>query len=70
MSANVYLARGVGIGAGIGTAIGAATGASVRVLNESTDSEHLVNTVRASTDSIEASWLALYYAPEYRLLQR
>ncbi|HXG36742.1 MAG TPA: citramalate synthase [Dehalococcoidia bacterium] len=46
------------------------TGASVRVLIESTDGEHTWTTVGASTDIIEASWLALADSLEYWLLTR
>jgi 2-isopropylmalate synthase len=46
----------------------AGTGASVRVLIESTDGERTASTVGASTDIIEASWLALSDALEYWLL--
>lgn len=46
----------------------AGTGASVRVLIESSDSDRLASTVGASTDIIEASWLALNDALEYWLL--
>ncbi|MCH7698019.1 MAG: citramalate synthase [Chloroflexi bacterium] len=48
----------------------AGTGASVRVLIESTDGDHVASTVGASTDIIEASWLALNDALEYWLLER
>jgi 2-isopropylmalate synthase len=48
----------------------AGTGASVRVLIELTDGEQLWRTVGASTDIIEASWLALNDALEYWLLTR
>ena len=48
----------------------AGTGASVRVLIELTDGEQLWRTVGASTDIIEASWLALNDALEYWLLRR
>jgi 2-isopropylmalate synthase len=47
----------------------AGTGASVRVLIESTDGERTASTVGASTDIIEASWLALSDALEYWLLK-
>jgi 2-isopropylmalate synthase len=47
----------------------AGTGASVRVLIESTDGDQLWRTVGASTDVVEASWLALNDALEYRLLK-
>jgi 2-isopropylmalate synthase len=47
----------------------AGTGASVRVLIESTDGSHVCSTVGASTDIIEASWLALNDALEYWLLK-
>ncbi len=46
----------------------AGTGASVRVLIESTDGDALCSTVGASTDIVEASWLALNDALEYWLL--
>ena len=46
---------------------GTGTGATVRVLIESTDGEHIWNTVGSSTDIIEASWLALTDAFEYFL---
>lgn len=45
-----------------------ATGAPVRVLIESTDGYRYWTTVGASTDIIEASWLALADALEYALL--
>ncbi len=48
----------------------AGTGASVRVLIESTDGEHTWTTVGASTDIIEASWLALADSLEYWLAKR
>ncbi len=48
----------------------AATAASVRVLIESTDGERLWTTVGASTDIIEASWLALQDCLEYYLVKR
>jgi 2-isopropylmalate synthase len=48
----------------------AGTGACVRVLVESTDSEHTWTTVGASTDIIEASWLALTDSLEYWLARR
>ena len=48
----------------------AGTGASVRVLIELTDGDQLWRTVGASTDIIEASWLALNDALEYWLLRR
>ncbi len=47
----------------------AGTGASVRVLIESTHDEGTASTVGASTDIIEASWLALNDALEYWLLK-
>ena len=47
----------------------AGTGASVRVLIESSDGDRLASTVGASTDIIEASWLALNDALEYWLLK-
>ena len=43
--------------------------AMVRVLIESTDGENSWNTVGASTDIIEASWLALVDSIEYKLLR-
>ncbi len=43
--------------------------AMVRVLIESTDGEHGWTTVGASTDIIEASWLALVDSIEYKLLR-
>ena len=48
----------------------AGTNAAVRVLIESTDGQHIWPTVGASTDIIEASWLALSDALEYFLVQR
>ena len=48
---------------------GAGTGASVRVLIELTDGDHFWRTVGASTDIIEASWLALNDGLEYWLLK-
>ncbi len=49
----------------------AGTGAGVRVLVESTDGgDRLWRTVGASTDVIEASWLALNDALEYWLIKR
>ena len=47
----------------------AGAGASVRVLIESSDGDHFWRTVGASTDIIEASWLALNDALEYWLLK-
>jgi 2-isopropylmalate synthase len=47
----------------------AGTGASVRVLIESSDGDRLASTVGASTDIIEASWLALNDALEYWLIK-
>jgi 2-isopropylmalate synthase len=47
----------------------AGTGASVRVLIESSHDDELASTVGASTDIIEASWLALNDALEYWLLK-
>ncbi|HAN43823.1 MAG TPA: citramalate synthase [Ruminococcaceae bacterium] len=44
-----------------------ATGARVRVLIESTDGESTWTTVGASTDIIEASWIALVDSIEYKL---
>ena len=44
--------------------------AAVRVLVESTDGPHIWNTVGASTDVIEASWLALADSLEYFLVKR
>ena len=46
------------------------TDASVRVLIESSDGEHIWNTVGCSTDVIEASWMALSDAYEYYLLKQ
>ena len=46
---------------------GTGTGARVRVLIESSDGEHIWNTVGSSTDVIEASWIALSDAYEYFL---
>ena len=43
------------------------TDASVRVLIESSDGEHVWNSVGSSTDVIEASWIALSDAYEYFL---
>jgi 2-isopropylmalate synthase len=48
---------------------GAGTGASVRVIVEFSDSEHTWQTVGASTDIIEASWLALADGLEWWLLR-
>jgi 2-isopropylmalate synthase len=48
----------------------AGTSASVRVLIESTDGHHSWTTVGASTDVIEASWLALADSLEYFLVKR
>ena len=45
-----------------------ATGATVRVLIDSTDGERTWSTVGASTNIIEASWIALADAVEYFLL--
>ncbi len=42
----------------------------VRPLALSSDGDHLASTVGASTDIIEASWLALNDALEYWLLER
>jgi 2-isopropylmalate synthase len=47
----------------------AGTGAMVRVLIESSDGDRLASTVGASTDIIEASWLALNDALEYWMLR-
>jgi 2-isopropylmalate synthase len=47
----------------------AGTGASVRVLIESTHGEDIASTVGASTDIVEASWLALNDALEFWLLK-
>ena len=47
---------------------GAGADASVRVLIESSDGRNLWSTVGASTDIIEASWLALQDAYEYWIL--
>jgi 2-isopropylmalate synthase len=49
---------------------GAGTGASVRVLIECTDGEEFWRTVGASTDIIEASWLALADSLEWWLIHR
>jgi 2-isopropylmalate synthase len=46
------------------------TSAAVRVLIESTDGAHFWTTVGASTDIIEASWLALADSLEYFLVRR
>ncbi len=46
---------------------GAATAAYVRVLIESTDTEHHWTTVGVSTDIIDASWKALIDSIEYKL---
>ncbi len=46
-----------------------ATAASVRVLIESTDGERYWTTVGASTDIIEASWLALADALEFAIIK-
>ena len=48
----------------------AGTEAQVRVLIESTDGQRIWTTVGASSDVIEASWLALADAYEYYLLRR
>jgi 2-isopropylmalate synthase len=48
----------------------AGTSAAVRVLIESSDGEHFWTTVGASTDIIEASWLALADSLEYFLVKR
>ena len=48
----------------------AGTEAQTRVLIESTDGYHIWTTVGASSDVIEASWLALADAYEYYLLHR
>lgn len=47
----------------------AGTGASVRVLIDCSDSEHSWQTVGASTDIIEASWLALWDAYQWWMLR-
>lgn len=49
---------------------GYSTGAIVRVLIESTDGEHVWQTVGASTNIIEASWMALSDSVEYWLVRR
>jgi 2-isopropylmalate synthase len=49
---------------------GAGANAGVRVLVESSDGLHLWRTVGASTDVIEASWLALQDAYEFWVLHR
>ena len=48
----------------------AGTSAAVRVLIESSDGERIWTTVGASTDIIEASWLALADSLEYFLVKR
>jgi 2-isopropylmalate synthase len=48
----------------------AGTSAAVRVLIESSDGERMWTTVGASTDIIEASWLALADSLEYFLVRR
>jgi 2-isopropylmalate synthase len=48
----------------------AGTSAAVRVLIESSDGEHFWTTVGASTDIIEASWLALADSLEYFIVKR
>ncbi len=48
----------------------AGTSAAVRVLIESTDGERMWTTVGASTDMIEASWLALADSLEYFIVRR
>jgi 2-isopropylmalate synthase len=48
---------------------GGGTGASVRVLIECSDEDYTWQTVGASTDIIEASWLALSDALEWWLLR-
>ena len=48
----------------------AGTSAAVRSLIESTDGEHFWTTVGASTDMIEASWLALADSLEYFVVKR
>jgi len=45
-----------------------ATAAKVRVIIESTDQQQSWTTIGVSTDIIEASWLALKDALEYKLL--
>lgn len=47
-----------------------ATAAKVRVIIESTDQQKSWTTIGVSTDIIEASWLALKDAVEYKLLSR
>ena len=49
---------------------GYSTGAIVRVLIESTDGERVWQTVGASTNIIEASWMALSDSVEYWLVRR
>ncbi|MFN3974001.1 MAG: citramalate synthase [Dehalococcoidia bacterium] len=49
---------------------GSGTGASVRVLMESTDGQRTWRTVGASTNIIEASWLALQDSLEWWILHR
>jgi 2-isopropylmalate synthase len=48
---------------------GSGTGASVRVLIECSDQDYTWQTVGASTDIIEASWLALSDALEWWILR-
>jgi 2-isopropylmalate synthase len=48
---------------------GGGADAAVRVLVESTDGVHLWRTVGASTDVVEASWLALQDSYEYWVLR-
>jgi 2-isopropylmalate synthase len=47
----------------------AGSDAAVRVIVESSDGSHWWRTVGASTDIIEASWLALYDAYEFWLIR-
>jgi 2-isopropylmalate synthase len=49
---------------------GAGSGASVRVLIDCSDAEHSWQTVGASTDVIEASWLALWDAYQWWILRQ
>jgi len=48
---------------------GSGTGASVRVLIECSDADDTWQTVGASTDIVEASWLALSDALEWWMLR-
>ncbi len=46
-----------------------ATGAKVRVLISSTDGRRVWTTVGASSDVVEASWIALVDSIEYKLIK-